>query len=566
MVKIPDIDQITGGRLAANPNVKPNFQLGNQLTVPYATIAKAATNTGNVIAEYAIALQDQRDKTLSNKIVLQSKQELNEYEQELYQSNIEPDEFNNFLVKKRDEIISKNIFNNKNVKSTSLRDSITSSFTLEFLTTQSRVLKESNTRIEQNHVISTMNSIGDIGQDISQLHKNYSGDELATEYTLKIAEFEKKLEGIKFNITAKTYEDTKKNFYYEAAYNHWMTVTKELSATEILLTSQTLLTDGLTIENSLSNGLDLTLFNKLDDPEAMNKILSAAANDKVNILKDLNTIDTHVDKQTKKLANKYLRNIILGDVNDVDNLEYRQQELKKLKLLDEEYVPAETIEKAESYAKGEQIFSTITNQSVMADLQKDGILGTLTIDDVFGASENLTRSDFDKLINVIDGNIGEEKSFIVNDLLTNLGILEQQLDRDDDELINLVTGEIAAAESEMRNYIFANKDKVGTTDFEIEKKRIINQSIKNMIETLKSNVILDLSSNDISSAFVDFNDFNKTVKDLNTAFAKIKKGDLTFTVNGVEIPVKKYTAITNALKDKQIILNKISQLQKKITQ
>ena len=51
MVKIPDIDQITGGRLAANPNVKPNFQLGNQLTVPYATIAKAATNTGNVIAE-----------------------------------------------------------------------------------------------------------------------------------------------------------------------------------------------------------------------------------------------------------------------------------------------------------------------------------------------------------------------------------------------------------------------------------------------------------------------------------------------------------------------------------
>ena len=87
-----------------------------------------------------------------------------------------------------------------------------------------------------------------------------------------------------------------------------------------------------------------------------------------------------------------------------------------------------------------------------------------------------------------------------------------------------------------------------------------------MIETLKSNVILDLSSNDISSAFVDFNDFNKTVKDLNTAFATIKEGDLIFTVNGVEIPVKKYTAITNTLVDKQIILNKIAQLQKRITQ
>ena len=73
-----------------------------------------------------------------------------------------------------------------------------------------------------------------------------------------------------------------------------MTVTKELSATEILLTSQTLLTDGLTIENSLSNGLDLTLFNKLDDPEAMNKILSAAANDKGNYLLmffDYNTLN-----------------------------------------------------------------------------------------------------------------------------------------------------------------------------------------------------------------------------------------------------------------------------------
>ena len=566
MVKIPDINQITGGRLAATPNVKPTFQLNNQLTAPYATIAKTASQTGNAIAEYAMALQDQKNKTLNNTIVLNSKQQLNEFEQELYQSDLEPGDYNAALVKKRDEIIQKNIFNNKSVTGTNLRNSITSSFTLEFLTTQNRVLTESNKRIEQNHVISTTASITDLSKDLSQLHNNHQGDDLVLEYSKIIREFETKLEGVKFNITAKNYEDLKKDFYYNAAYSHWMDVTKDLSATEILLASETINKEGFVDDNSLSGGLDNQLFEQLDDPDAVNKILTAAANTKVNMLKDLNTINTFNDKETKKLANKYLRNIILGDVNDVNNLAYRQTELKKLKLLDEEFVSAETIEKAESYALGNQIFSTITNQSVMSDLQKKGLLGTLTIDDVFGASENLIRSDFDKLINVIDGNIGEEKSFIVNDLLTNLGILEQQLDRDNDELINLVIGEIAAAESEMRNYIFANKAKVGTTDFEIEKKRIINQSIKNMIETLKSNVILDLSSNDISSAFVDFNDFNKTVKDLNTAFATIKEGDLIFTVNGVEIPVKKYTAITNTLVDKQIILNKIAQLQKRITQ
>ena len=566
MVKIPNINQITGGRLAATPNVKPTFQLNNQLTAPYATIAKTASQTGNAIAEYAMALQDQKNKTLNNTIVLNSKQQLNEFEQELYQSDLEPSDYNAALVKKRDEIIQKNIFNNKSVTGTNLRNSITSSFTLEFLTTQNRVLTESNKRIEQNHVISTTASITDLSKDLSQLHNNYQGDDLVLEYSKIIREFETKLEGVKFNITAKNYEDLKKDFYYNAAYSHWMDVTKDLSATEILLASETINKEGFVDDNSLSGGLDNQLFEQLDDPDAVNKILTAAANTKVNMLKDLNTINTFNDKETKKLANKYLRNIILGDVNDVNNLVYRQTELKKLKLLDAEYVSAETIEKAESYASGNQIFSTITNQSVMSDLQKKGLLGTLTIDDVFGASENLIRSDFDKLINVIDGNIGEEKSFIVNDLLTNLGILEQQLDRDNDELINLVIGEIAAAESEMRNYIFANKAQVGTTDFEIEKKRIINQSIKNMIETLKSNVILDLSSNDISSAFVDFNDFNKTVKDLNTAFATIKEGDLTFTVNGVEIPVKKYTAITNTLVDKQIILNKIAQLQKRITQ
>ena len=121
MVKIPTIDQITGGRLAATESVKPNFQLSNQLTAPFATIAQSAINTGNNVAKYAMEIQDSRDKTVINNLSLQAQSFLQSYEEQLYTGEEQPDgsfkqydptKYDELLLNFKNQVIKKNVTNN----------------------------------------------------------------------------------------------------------------------------------------------------------------------------------------------------------------------------------------------------------------------------------------------------------------------------------------------------------------------------------------------------------------------------------------------------------------------
>ena len=89
MVKIPTAQELTGRQINITPGAKPNFLLpSNAMTEPYLNIADASQRAGNAIVDYAVSLQDAKNKTILNNAVLGMKDEMQTFQQELYRGQI----------------------------------------------------------------------------------------------------------------------------------------------------------------------------------------------------------------------------------------------------------------------------------------------------------------------------------------------------------------------------------------------------------------------------------------------------------------------------------------------
>ena len=300
MVKIPDINQITGGRLAATPNVKPNTQLTNQLTLPYAQVAKTVTDTGSLLAEYSMQIQDSRDKTLINNLTLESQRVLQTYEQELYSGKLQPDgsyqqydplDYDTLLFDFKNELIKKNVINNKSIKSSYVRDTLKSKINLSYLDIQSKVLKEKNERIEKEYIVSTMGAIEQLKVDFTKIDTSKT-ETIDTQIEKINLEFYEQLNGIKNFVSAESLLKIESEFWYNTAKSHLVEITQDMSATDIVAYTKT--KEGYPTTTA-SNNLDTFLLSK-NEPYEVEKILTAVIKQKSDGITFQKKIDDEQEK------------------------------------------------------------------------------------------------------------------------------------------------------------------------------------------------------------------------------------------------------------------------------
>ena len=370
MVKIPTIDQITGGRLAATESAKPNFQLSNQLTAPFATIAQSAIDTGNTVAKYAMEIQDSRDKTVINNLSLQAQSFLQSYEEQLYTGEEPPDgtfkqydptKYDELLFNFKNQVIKKNVTNNKDIKSSYVRDAITSKINLEYLEIQNRVLKEKNTRIEKEFVMSAMNSIDIITNDFIKIdYKDTNG--LQNNIENLTTEFYTQLESIKNYVSADTYMKVESDFWYNTAKAHLIDLTKDMSNTQ-LLSYVSNLENGYPTQTG-SNNFDTFLLGK-NQTFQTEKILSSVLDQRSDKITFQNKIDAQTEKQIDIEKNNIERTIFLGNIKNADDALEMTKAFEIAKTLDFTY---DELKKMEDMITGRSIYATDTVEAVHTDL------------------------------------------------------------------------------------------------------------------------------------------------------------------------------------------------------
>ena len=298
MVKIPTVEDLTGTQINVTPGAKPNFLLPvNAMTEPYVQMANAAQNTSNALIEYGTSLQDAKNKTLLNNAVLGVKNELQNFEQELYRGQIQGDGsivpydpllFNSLITNKKDSLIQKYVTNNPDIKGL-LSNQIKSSIELEFLQISDAVNKEANSRIDSEHIISTYQIIdaykSELINGVMTLDEN-GVNALWTSIEIKLAEIQHK-------VPTATFQNYIDEIKFDVAKGQFLNFTKGFDVPSLTALINNTDIDFSTIANA-TVAENMKALNQTN-PEMVREIFDAAIKQQTDEINLINKHDNHIE-------------------------------------------------------------------------------------------------------------------------------------------------------------------------------------------------------------------------------------------------------------------------------
>ena len=575
MVKIPDIDNLTRTRLAATPNAPANLTVSpTAFSGSMQTLAANTIKTGDAIAAYATAIQDKKNKSLSNEILIESKKQLNSYENELYRgaenddgtfTAYEPSQYESLLEAKKNEIIQNVIKSDSRITSGVLRDSIISSFNLEYLSNQRRVLKEANTRIQKSFVMESMNLIDVYSQDLGELssNTNLSGEDLI----LEIAAIENKvnmaIEGMSDTVAATTLIKTKEDFYKNAANAMWQKRTHDMPIHQLITLVDNINQYGIkdaASELAIISPVEAYTFSKLglSNPEAIQQIFDASIDAKMSVIDNRDKLDKKNDRIIKKEQNKLIRGILLTPRDDDNFDDLAGAYLEKLEKLDPGVVDAATILKMRSYVNGKTVFADTTVQSVYNNLLYNITIGQATIADVMDATGDLTQEDFKYLMSRQTSILDKTERRLQGLILGDFGYAEQQVTDTDDELLNIIAGVSAQTQNEYNEWLLNNRDVAGSLE---DRNKVAELRAKAKLD-IKNAIILDLNlamqEKGIDTSKIDFNDLQSLFNEINAKAAQLQQGDPGITLdNGTFLSKKTISGLKSFIAEKAKFIAKL---------
>ena len=575
MVKIPDIDNLTRTRLAATPNAPANLTVSpTAFSGSMQTLAANTIKTGDAIAAYATAIQDKKNKSLSNELLIEAKKQLNSYENELYRgaenddgtfTAYEPSQYESLLETKKNEIIQNVIKSDGRVTSGVLRDSIVANFNLEYLSNQRRVLKEANTRIQKSFVMESMNLIDVYSQDLGELssNTNLSGDDLIAEIALIENKVNLAIEGMSDTVAATTLIKTKEDFYKNAANAMWQKRTHDMPIHQLITLVDNINQYGIkdaASELAIISPVEAYTFSKLglSNPEAIQQIFDASIDAKMSVIDNIDKINKKEERIVKKEQNKLIRGILLTPKDDDNYDDVAGAYLEKLEKLDPGVVDAATILKMRQYVNGETVFADTTVQSVYNNLLYNITIGQATIADVMDATKDLTQEDFKYLMSRQTSILDKTERRLQGLILGDFGYAEQQVTDTDDELLNIIAGVSAQIQNEYNEWLLDNRDVAGSLE---DRNKVAELRAKAKLD-IKNAIILDLNlamqSTGIDTSNIDFNDLPNLLNEINKKANELKEGDTSITLdNGTIIPKKSIEGLKSFIGDKERFIKKL---------
>ena len=533
MVKIPTAQELTGRQINITPGAKPNFLLpANAMTEPYLNMADASQRAGNAIVDYAVSLQDAKNKTILNNAVLGMKDEMQTFQQELYRGQItdnidgtqditpyDPLQFSELLEKKKDSLYQKYVTNNKNVKGL-LSSQIKSTFELEYLQIADAVNKVANKRIDQDHIVSAMAMI-DVYK--AELTTNLNLDQIGIDALYQSINI--KLNEIQHKVPTQTFLNLIDEIKYDVAEGQFLTFSKNMdlpTLTKIIDLSKGF--DFQTIGNSVVADTMKNLYET--NPDMVQKIFQAAIKQQTDEITLENKFNLYQDKKEKRLENDYLRGIFLNNDEGDQADAARQTALTNLK--DLKSVDYKTIQTAEAYLSDENIFADTTVESVYFDLNKNIRLGVASFDDILNAAPNLTKEVFQELMALQASGIKDLKSEFSKSIMNKYGVVEEFIDSDN-PVHGIIVMNAAQANNELSEWINnpENKQIAGSAAFNQKREEIFdkyNAKIKEQItDQIKQGfgMMLKKMYNGKLPEWFDYNDLSGTIKNLeNEEFTK----------------------------------------------
>ena len=575
MVKIPDIDNLTRTRLAATPNAPANLTVSpTAFSGSMQTLAANTIKTGDAIAAYATAIQDKKNKSLSNELLIESKKQLNSYENELYRgaenddgtfTAYEPSQYESLLEDKKNEIIQNVIKSDGRVTSGVLRDSIVTNFNLEYLSNQRRVLKEANSRIQKSFVMESMNLIDVYSQDLGELSSNYnlSGDDLIAEIALIENKVNLAIEGMSDTVAATTLIKTKEDFYKNAANAMWQRRTHDMPIHQLITLVDNINQFGIkdaASELAIISPVEAYTFSKLglSNPEAIQQIFDASIDAKMSSIDNIDKLNKKNERIIKKEQNKLIRGILLTPKDDDNYNDVSEVYLEKLEKLDPGVVDAATILKMRSYVNGETVFAETTVQSVYNNLLYNITIGQATIADVMAATGDLTQEDFKYLMSRQTSILDKTERRLQGLILGDFGYAKEQVTDTDDELLNIIAGVSAQTQNEYNEWLLNNRNIAGSEE---DREKVKELRGKAKLD-IKNAIILDLNlamqEKGIDTSKIDFNDLQSLFNEINAKFAQLKQDDPGITLdNGTFLSKKNITGLKAFIGEKAKFIAKL---------
>ena len=528
MVKIPTAEELTGTQLKVTPGAKPNFLLPiNAMTEPYLQMADAAQRSGNALVEYGVSLQDAKNKTILNNSVLTMKNELQNYQQEIYRGlknfNMkgEPDgtftpydplKFNELLSEKKNNLIETHVTNNKDARGL-LANQIKSTFEIEFLQISDAVNKEANKRIDKEHIISNILLIEAWKAELTT-DLNLDENAIAARYL----SIDTKLLEIQHKIPSQTFLNLVDSIKYDIAEGQFLNWSKNIPI------------PNLTQVMDLSKGFDFkTINNKVvadtmkllyeTNPEMVQDIFDAAIKQQTDEIKLENSYELNREKKEKRLENDYLKGIFLNDEVGDEADAARQLALTHLKNL--KSTDYKTIELAEAYLSDENVFADTTVESVYFNLNKNIRYGTASYDDITDAHASLTKETFQELMALQAAGLKDLQSSFSKSIMNKYGVVEDFIDNDN-PVHGIIVMNAALANNELQEWIRDpdNKKIAGSAAFNTERDRIYekyNIKIKSeIIDQIKQGFgrMLKKQFGNKLPVWFDYNDLPGTIKKL----------------------------------------------------
>lgn len=575
MVKIPDINQITRTRLAATPNAPANLTISpTAFSAPMQALAANTMKTGDAISSYASVIQDKKNKSLSNELLIESKKQLNSYENELYRgaenddgsfTAYEPSEYESLLEKKKNEIIQDVIKSDGRVTSGVLRDSIVANFNLEYLSNQRRVLKEANTRIQKNFVMDSMNLIDVYAQDLGNLSSNInmSSDELTEELKVIENKVNQSIEGMSDTVAATTLIKAKEDFYANAANIMWQKRTHDMPIHQLITLVDNINQYGIqgaASELAILSPVEAYTFSKLglSNPQAIQKIFDTSIDNKMEMIDYHDKLDKKAEKVVKKEQNKLIRNILLTPQDDDDFDDVAGAALEKLEGLDDGIVDAATILKMRSYVNGQTVFAETTVQSVYRNLLNKITTGQATINEIMDSTGDLEREDFKYLMSRQTSMLDKTERKLKGLILGDFGYAEEQVTDTDDELLNIIAGVSAQTQNEYNEWLLNNRATAGS----LEDRNKVKELRNNAKLEIKNAIILDLNlamqGIGIDTTNIDFEDLPNLLNEINKKANELTESDTSITLdNGVVIPKKSISGLKTFIAEKSKFITKL---------
>lgn len=575
MVKIPDINQITRTRLAATPNAPANLTISpTAFSAPMQALAANTIKTADAISSYASVIQDKKNKSLSNELLIESKKQLNSYENELYRgaenddgtfTAYEASEYESLLEAKKNEIIQDVIKSDSRITSGVLRDSIVTNFNLEYLSNQRRVLKEANLRIQKSFVMESMNLIDVYSQDLGELssNTNLSGEDLILEIDAIEDKVNMAIEGMSDTVAATTLIKTKEDFYKNAANHMWQRRTHDMPIHQLIT-----LVDGINqfgikeaaSELAIISPVEAYTFSKLglSNPEAIQQIFDASIDAKMSSIDNIDKINKKEERIVKKEQNKLIRGILLTPKDDDNYDDVAGAYLDKLENLDEGVVDAATILKMRQYVNGETVFAETTVQSVYNNLLYNITIGKSTFAEIMDATGDLTQEDFKQLMSRQTSILDKTERKLQGLILGDFGYAKEQVTDTDDELLNIIAGVSSQTQNEYNEWLLNNRDIAGS----LEDRNKVKELRNNAKLEIKNAIILDLNlamqGIGIDTTNIDFEDLPNLLNEINKKANELIVGDTSITLdNGVVIPKKSIEGLKGFIAEKSKFITKL---------